>query len=131
MHAARLLKKPVKWTDQRSDSFVSDYHGRDMVFEAELALDARGTFLATRFSGIGNMGAYLSPVGPMMATLNIGKNSVGMYRTPLVEVQTKCVVTNTTPIGSLSRRRAAGRQLLHGAADRHGRPRDGHRQGEP
>jgi carbon-monoxide dehydrogenase large subunit len=106
MHAARLLKKPVKWTDQRSDSFVSDYHGRDMVFEAELALDARGTFLATRFSGIGNMGGYLSPVGPMMATLNIGKNSVGMYRTPLVEVQTKCVVTNTTPISAY---RGAGR----------------------
>jgi carbon-monoxide dehydrogenase large subunit len=106
LHAARLLKKPIKWTDQRSDSFVSDYHGRDMVFEAELALDARGTFLATRFSGIGNMGAYLSPVGPMMATLNIGKNSVGMYRTPLVEVQTKCVVTNTTPISAY---RGAGR----------------------
>ena len=83
LHAARLLKKPVKWTDQRSESFVSDHHGRDMVFEAELALDARGTFLATRFTGIGNMGGYLSPVGPLMATLNIGKNSIGMYRTPL------------------------------------------------
>ncbi|GAU80257.1 carbon monoxide dehydrogenase large chain [Bosea sp. BIWAKO-01] len=106
LHAARLLKKPVKWTDQRSESFVSDYHGRDMVFEAELALDARGRFLATRFSGIGNMGGYLSPVGPMMATTNIGKNSIGMYRTPLVEVQTKCVVTNTAPIGAY---RGAGR----------------------
>lgn len=106
LHAARLLKKPVKWTDQRSESFVSDHHGRDMVFEAELALDARGRFLATRFTGIGNMGGYLSPVGPMMATLNIGKNSVGMYRTPLVEVQTKCVVTNTAPIGAY---RGAGR----------------------
>jgi carbon-monoxide dehydrogenase large subunit len=106
LHAARLLKKPVKWTDQRSESFVSDHHGRDMVFEAELALDARGRFLATRFSGIGNMGGYLSPVGPMMATLNIGKNSIGMYRTPLVEVQTRCVVTNTVPIAAY---RGAGR----------------------
>jgi len=106
LHAARLLKKPVKWTDQRSESFVSDHHGRDMVFDAELALDARGAFLATRFSGIGNMGAYLSPVGPMMATMNIGKNSIGMYRTPLLEVQTKCVVTNTAPIGAY---RGAGR----------------------
>jgi carbon-monoxide dehydrogenase large subunit len=106
LHAARLLKKPVKWTDQRSESFVSDHHGRDMVFEAELALDARGRFLATRFTGIGNMGGYLSPVGPMMATLNIGKNSVGMYRTPLVEVQAKCAVTNTPPIGAY---RGAGR----------------------
>lgn len=106
LHAARMLKKPVKWTDQRSESFVSDHHGRDMVFEAELALDARGRFLATRFSGLGNMGGYLSPVGPMMATLNIAKNSVGMYRTPLVEVQAKCAVTNTAPIGAY---RGAGR----------------------
>lgn len=106
LHAARLLKKPVKWTDQRSDSFVSDHHGRDMVFEAELALDARGRFLATRFTGFGNMGGYLSPVGPMMATLNIGKNSVGMYRTRLVEVQTRCAVTNTAPIAAY---RGAGR----------------------
>lgn len=106
LHAARLLKKPVKWTDQRSESFVADHHGRDMVFEAELALDARGRFLATRFNGIGNMGGYLSPVGPLMATLNIAKNSIGMYRTPLVEVQTRCVVTNTAPIGAY---RGAGR----------------------
>ncbi len=106
LHAARLLKKPVKWTDQRSESFVSDHHGRDMVFDAELALDARGRFLATRFTGIGNLGAYLTPPGPMMATLNIGKNSVGMYRTPLVEVQTKCVLTNTVPIAAY---RGAGR----------------------
>lgn len=106
LHAARLLKRSVKWTDQRSESFVSDHHGRDMVFEAELALDARGRFLATRFSGVGNMGGYLTPVGPMMATLNIGKNSVGMYRTPLVEVKTRCVVTNTAPIGAY---RGAGR----------------------
>lgn len=106
LHAARLLRRPVRWTDQRSESFVSDHHGRDMVFEAELALDKRGRFLATRFTGFGNMGAYLSPVGPMMATTNIGKNSVGMYRTPLVEVRTRCVVTNTTPIAAY---RGAGR----------------------
>jgi carbon-monoxide dehydrogenase large subunit len=106
LHAARLLKKPVKWADQRSESFVSDHHGRDMVFEAELALDARGRFLATRFTGFGNMGGYLTQPGPLMATLNIGKNSVGMYRTPLVEVQTRCAVTNTVPIAAY---RGAGR----------------------
>ncbi|CAM5218750.1 hypothetical protein BTHI11S_05812 [Bosea thiooxidans] len=73
---------------------------------ASMARDARGRFLATRFTGVGNMGGYLSPVGPMMATLNIGKNSVGMYRTPLVEVQTRCAVTNTVPIAAY---RGAGR----------------------
>lgn len=106
LHAARILKRPVKWTDQRSESFVSDHHGRDMVFEAELALDARGRFLATRFKGVANMGAYLTPVGAMMPTMNVGKNSVGMYRTPLVEIQTRCAVTNTPPIGAY---RGAGR----------------------
>ena len=106
LHAARMLKRPVKWTDQRSESFVSDHHGRDMVFEAELALDARGDFLATRFTGVANMGAYLTPVGAMMPTMNVGKNSVGMYRTPLVEVRTRCAVTNTPPIGAY---RGAGR----------------------
>jgi carbon-monoxide dehydrogenase large subunit len=106
LHAARLTKRPVRWADQRSESFVSDHHGRDMVFEAELALDARGRFLATRFTGVANMGAYVTAVGPMMATLNIGKNSVGMYRTPLVAVETRCAVTNTPPIGAY---RGAGR----------------------
>ncbi|MCP8938007.1 xanthine dehydrogenase family protein molybdopterin-binding subunit [Alsobacter sp. SYSU M60028] len=106
MHAARELRKPVKWTDQRSESFVSDHHGRDMEVVAELALDKRGRFLATRFTGYGNMGAYLTAVGPMMTTLNIAKNSIGMYRTPLVEVNTVCAVTNTVPIGAY---RGAGR----------------------
>ena len=106
MHAARELNRPVKWTDQRSDSFTSDHHGRDMEVVAELALDKDGRFLATRFTGYGNMGAYLTAVGPMMTTLNIAKNSIGMYRTPLVEVNTICAVTNTVPIGAY---RGAGR----------------------
>lgn len=106
LHGARALGRPVKWTDHRSDSFVSDHHGRDMEVVAELALDAEGRFLATRFTGYGNLGAYLSQVGPMMTTLNIAKNSIGMYRTPLVEVNTICAVTNTVPIGAY---RGAGR----------------------
>ncbi|MHB2169256.1 xanthine dehydrogenase family protein molybdopterin-binding subunit [Alsobacter sp. R-9] len=106
LHAARALNKPVKWTDSRSESFVSDHHGRDMTVKAELALDRKGRFLATRFTGYGNLGAYLTQVGPMMTTLNIAKNSIGMYRTPLVEVNTLCAVTNTVPIGAY---RGAGR----------------------
>ncbi|MGL4967883.1 MAG: xanthine dehydrogenase family protein molybdopterin-binding subunit [Inquilinus sp.] len=106
LHAAREIGRPVKWTDQRSDSFVSDHHGRDMEVVGELALDADGRFLATRFTGHGNLGAYVSQVGPMMTTLNIAKNSIGMYRTPLVEVNTICAVTNTVPIGAY---RGAGR----------------------
>lgn len=106
LHAARELGKPVKWTDIRSDSFVSDHHGRDMDVLAELALDKRGRFLATRFTGTANIGAYLSQVAPLMTTLNIAKNSIGMYRTPLIEVNTILAVTNTVPVAAY---RGAGR----------------------
>ncbi|MSP50601.1 MAG: xanthine dehydrogenase family protein molybdopterin-binding subunit [Alphaproteobacteria bacterium] len=106
LHAARLLGRPVKWTDDRSESFLSDTHGRDHDFKGELALDKDGRFLAVRFEGYANMGAILGTAGPLMATVNILKNSIGVYRTPLIEVSTKCVMTNTVPIGAY---RGAGR----------------------
>ncbi len=106
LHASRELGKPVKWTDSRSESYLSDHHGRDMVFDAELALDKRGMFLATRYTCLANMGGYVTPFAAVMPTLNVPKNSLGMYRTPLVEVRTKCVLTNTVPIGAY---RGAGR----------------------
>ena len=106
LHAARMLKKPVKWADTRSESFLSDHHGRDMLFDCELALDAKGRFLASRFTGFANLGAYITPFALVMPTMNIPKNSIGMYRTPLVEIATQCVVTNTVPIGAY---RGAGR----------------------
>jgi carbon-monoxide dehydrogenase large subunit len=105
-HAAKLLGRPVKWTDDRSGSFMSDQHGRDHEFDGELALDKDGNFLALRFTGYGNMGAYLGTVAPMMGTLNVVKNSVGVYKTPALEVNTKCVLTNTTPVSAY---RGAGR----------------------
>ncbi len=55
--AARKLGRPVKWTDERSESFLSDSHGRDHEMTAELALDADGNFLALRVNGYGNLGA--------------------------------------------------------------------------
>ncbi len=127
LHAARALGRPVKWTDERSGSFVSDSHGRDHRVNAELALDAEGHFLAVRLTIVGNMGGFLANVGPMPSTQNAVKNVQSVYRTPLIEVSTKCVFTNTTPCVGLSRRRTARGQLLHGAADRHRRRRDGDR----
>ena len=97
LHAARALGRPVKWTDERSGSFVSDSHGRDHELTAELALDADGNFLAVRLTGYGNMGAYSRQVAPLPSTLNTVKNVQSVYRTPLIEVSTKCVFTNTTP----------------------------------
>ncbi len=106
LHAARALGRPVKWTDDRSGSFVSDSHGRDHEMTCELALDADGTFLAVRITGFGNMGSFLSQVAPMPSTLNTVKNVQSVYRTPLIEVSSKCVFTNTSHVSAY---RGAGR----------------------
>lgn len=106
LHAARALGRPVKWTDERSGSFVSDSHGRDHEMKGELALDADGNFLALRMTGYGNMGGYLANVGPMPATINTVKNVASVYRTPLIEVSSRLLYTNTTPVSAY---RGAGR----------------------
>jgi len=104
LHAARELGRPVKWTDDRSGSFLSDSHGRDAEMTAELALDHDGNFLAVRLTGFGNLGATYGAPGP--ATRNAVRNTLGVYKTPLIEVTTKCTFTNTTPVGAY---RGAGR----------------------
>jgi carbon-monoxide dehydrogenase large subunit len=106
LHAARALGRPVKWTDDRAGAFLTDTHGRDGEWVGELALDARGRFLAVRATGYANLGAAVGMVGAVPSALNIGKNLVGPYRTPLVEVTSRCMLTNTTPVGAY---RGAGR----------------------
>ncbi|MDB5547940.1 MAG: carbon monoxide dehydrogenase [Tardiphaga sp.] len=122
LHAAKMLGRPVKWTDDRSGSFLSDSHGRAQKIHAELALDAAGQFLAVRLSGYGNLGAYITGVSPSPLSLNTGKNLSSVYRTPLMSVDIKCVLTNTTLMGAY---RGAGRpeanyfmeRLIDAAAD--------------
>jgi carbon-monoxide dehydrogenase large subunit len=106
LHAAKTLGRPVKWTDQRSESFVSDHHGRGHALEAALALDKDGNFLGVRVTGYGDLGAYLSQVMPLPSSVNVAKNLPGVYRTPAIDVSIRCVFTNTTPIGAY---RGAGR----------------------
>jgi carbon-monoxide dehydrogenase large subunit len=106
LHAAKRLGRPVKWTDERSTSFLSDSQGRSQQIHAELALDADGKFLAIRVSGYGNLGAYISNVSPNPLTANIAKNITSVYSTPLLAVDIKCVLTNTTLLGAY---RGAGR----------------------
>lgn len=106
MHAARALGRPARWTDGRSDSFLSDTHGRDMAFNAELALDAEGNFLALRVVGAGNIGAYTTLVSPLMPCGVAVRNLPGMYRTPAMDIRMQAVLTNTPPIGAY---RGAGR----------------------
>src|SRR5258708_2510288 len=105
-HASKILGRPVKWTDDRSGSFLSDQHGRDHDFDAELALDKNGSFLAVRLKGYANLSAYLSNVGAAMGALGVSRNLAAVYRTPLIEVQTKVAFTHTSPIGAY---RGAGR----------------------
>ena len=104
LFAAKQLGRPVKWTDERSDSFLSDHHGRDHVQTIEGAFDKDGNILAVRLTGTGNAGAY--PIVPLPYTVNAVKNVVGVYKTPLLEVNTKGVYTNSTPVGAY---RGAGR----------------------
>jgi carbon-monoxide dehydrogenase large subunit len=106
LHGARALKRPVKWTDERSGSFVSDHHGRAQDMTVEIAFDAEANILALRLSGYGDMGGYLSQFGPLLSTGNQVKNLASIYRTPLIEVATKCVFTNTTFVSAY---RGAGR----------------------
>src|SRR6266480_1269781 len=125
LHAAKLLGRPVKWTDERSTSFLTDSHGRGQLIHAELALDAEGKFLAVRLSGYGNLGAYITGVAPGPLSLNTGKNLASVYRTPLLGVDIKTVLTNTTLMGAY---RGAGRpeanyymeRLIDRAADEMG-----------
>src|SRR6195952_2288619 len=124
-HAARALGRPVKWTDERSTSFLSDSQGRAQLIHAELALDAEGKFLAVRLQGYGNLGAYITGVAPGPLSLNTAKNLASVYRTPLLGVDIKTVLTNTTLMGAY---RGAGRpeanyymeRLIDRAADEMG-----------
>jgi len=106
LHAARILGRPVKWTDERSGSFVSDHHGRAQDMVVEIAFDESGHILALRLTGYGNMGGYLAQFGPLLPTGNQVKNLASIYRTPLIEVATKCVFTNTNFVSAY---RGAGR----------------------
>jgi aerobic carbon-monoxide dehydrogenase large subunit len=125
LHAAKALGRPVKWTDERSTSFLSDSHGRAQKVHCELALDADGKFLAVKISGYGNLGAYITGVAPQPLSLNIGKNLGSVYRTPAMTVDIKTVLTNTTLMGAY---RGAGRpeanyfmeRLIDRAADEMG-----------
>lgn len=106
LYGARTLGRPIKWTDRRSESFLSDSHGRAHDMRQEVAFDAEGRMLALRVTGFGNIGAYLSNGTVMQPTGNVVKNTISAYATPLQEVATKCVFTNTTPVGPY---RGAGR----------------------
>jgi carbon-monoxide dehydrogenase large subunit len=101
--AAKRLDRPVRWTSDRSEAFVTDFQGRDIVDRAALALDARGHVLAMRATMTGNIGAYTVGYAPLQNAYRI---ATGVYNIPLALVRSRAVLTNTTPTAPF---RGAGR----------------------
>ena len=104
--ASKRLGVPIKWTAQRSESFLTDAHGRDHVTHAELALSSDGTFLGLRVDTIANFGAYISTFAPLIPTFLHATLFAGQYTTPAIYAEVKAVFTNTTPVDAY---RGAGR----------------------
>jgi len=104
--ASKRVGRPIKWTAERSESFLTDAHGRDHVTKAQLALDEKGIFLAMRVATIANMGAYLSTFASSVPTILYATLLAGQYRTPAIHCTVKAVFTNTAPVDAY---RGAGR----------------------
>lgn len=105
MFAAKMLGRPVKWTSDRSEHFVSDAHGRDNVVTAKMAMDKDGKFLAIDIDLIAAMGAYLHAYGPYIPYLGITMTT-GLYDIPTMAALTRGSYTHTVPTDAY---RGAGR----------------------
>ena len=104
--ASAKVGRPIKWTAERSESFMTDAHGRDHVTHAELALDKEGKFLGLRVRTLANMGSYLSSFAPAIPTYLHATLLAGVYTTPLIYANIRAVFTNTVPVDAY---RGAGR----------------------
>ena len=104
--ASKRINRPIKWTAERSESFLSDAHGRDHVTKAELAMDANGKFLAMRVATTANLGAYLSTFASCVPTILYATLLAGQYTTPVIYCEVTSVFTNTAPVDAY---RGAGR----------------------
>jgi carbon-monoxide dehydrogenase large subunit len=104
--AARKIGRPVKWTADRTEAFLTDAHGRDHVTKIELACEKDGTFIAFRTETMANVGAYLSNFSTATPTFLHGTLMAGNYTVPNVYVNVKAVFTNTAPVDAY---RGAGR----------------------
>ena len=113
--ASRRVGRPVKWTSDRSEAFVSDAHGRDHVTRMHLGLDAEGRFLGMRAEVTANMGAYYSNLGPAIPTVEGEHIQTTVYTTPAVYTRVRGVFTNTVPVDAY---RGAGRPELNYRAER-------------
>ncbi len=104
--ASKRVGRPVKWTAERSESFMSDAHGRDHITHVEMAFDADGKITGLKCETLANMGGYLSTFAPCIPTWLHGTLLAGQYATPAVYTNVKAVFTNTVPVDAY---RGAGR----------------------
>src|SRR5438045_3436352 len=119
--ASKKVNRPIKWTCDRSEAFLSDAHGRDHVTHAELALDKDGKFLGMRVQPTAAMGAYLSTFASCIPTILYATLLAGQYTTPVISCEVTASFTNTAPVDAY---RGAGRpeatfvveRLVHQAA---------------
>ena len=110
--AARKLGRPVKYTATRSECFISDYQGRDLVAKFELALDSRGRFLALRVTNISNAGAHCVSLSPLSKGAGL---ITGNYDIPVAALRAVSVFTNTVPTQAY---RSSGRPEVTFAIER-------------
>ena len=115
MIAAKALGKPVKWVSSRTEAFLSDTHGRGNTLSGELALDRDGKFLAMRLDWIADMGAYLTPAGPVSHIRNPSTCLNGVYHIPALFGRWRLSLTNTAPVAAY---RGAGRPDIAYAVER-------------
>jgi len=106
LYAARKLNRPVKWINSRSESFLSDTHGRGQASRVQLALDSEGKFLALRTETVGGIGAYCWTIGPFTPTGGSARTQGGPYHIPAMYYRSRAVFTNTAPMDPY---RGAGR----------------------
>jgi aerobic carbon-monoxide dehydrogenase large subunit len=103
---AKKFGRPIHWMSGRSEAFLSDNQARDNYSEAELALNARGRFLALRIRNVANLGAYLGSVGAAIPCLSFARCLPGMYDIRHIDISVRCAFTNTLPTAPY---RGAGR----------------------
>ena len=103
---AKQIRRPVKWTADRRESFMTDGQGRDHVTKADMGFDAEGNITALRVKTYANMGAYLSTFAPAVPTYLHGTLLQGLYTTPLINVDVTATFTHTTAVDAY---RGAGR----------------------
>ena len=104
--ATREVGRTIHWVSTRAEAFVSDNQARDSHWDAELALDKRGRFLAIRVKGLARIGAFLTGVALFCPTIHIAACLPGMYDIPRMVIDSRAMFTNTVPTGPY---RGAGR----------------------